>query len=102
MLQNVVGNGVAQQESPLVHSYKRSFNGFAAKLMAEEARKMDSEYGVVSVFPCGKKQLHTTSCYDFYFQTRNARKACFDGIPLPEWILKSREIGDVGTFPVNL
>ncbi|BBH04959.1 zinc finger CCCH-type family protein, partial [Prunus dulcis] len=25
--------------------------------------------------------------------TRNARKACPDGIPLPEWILKSREIG---------
>ncbi|KAK1309351.1 Zinc finger CCCH domain-containing protein 24 [Acorus calamus] len=25
--------------------------------------------------------------------TRNARKACPDGAPLPEWILKSREIG---------
>ncbi|KAJ4978648.1 hypothetical protein NE237_009428 [Protea cynaroides] len=25
--------------------------------------------------------------------TRNARKACPDGIPLPEWIIKSREIG---------
>ncbi|TKY67226.1 Zinc finger CCCH domain-containing protein 24 [Spatholobus suberectus] len=25
--------------------------------------------------------------------TRNARKACPNGIPLPEWILKSREIG---------
>ncbi|KAL5998380.1 hypothetical protein ACLOJK_009320 [Asimina triloba] len=26
-------------------------------------------------------------------ETRNARKACPDGIPLPEWIHKSREIG---------
>ncbi|KAL0927315.1 hypothetical protein M5K25_001477 [Dendrobium thyrsiflorum] len=25
--------------------------------------------------------------------TRNARKACPDGVPLPEWVLKSREIG---------
>ena len=30
-----------------------------------------------------------------YFQTRNARKACPSGVSLPEWILKSREIGDV-------
>ncbi|CAB4270854.1 unnamed protein product [Prunus armeniaca] len=36
------------------------------------------------------------------FLTRNAHKACPDGIPLPEWILKSRETGDVDTFPVNL
>ncbi|KAI5346487.1 hypothetical protein L3X38_014366 [Prunus dulcis] len=54
MLQNVVGNGVAQQESLLVHSYKRSLNGFAAKLMAEEAQKMGGEDGVVSIFPSAK------------------------------------------------
>ena len=26
-------------------------------------------------------------------QTRNARKACPKGVPLPEWVVKSREIG---------
>lgn len=35
---------------------------------------------------------------NFYFQSRSARKACPNGISLPEWILKSREIGDVHTF----
>ncbi|PHU03858.1 Zinc finger CCCH domain-containing protein 24 [Capsicum chinense] len=31
--------------------------------------------------------------------TRNARKACPDGVPLPEWILKAR---DIGGLPCNL
>uniref|UniRef100_A0A2P2L4X7 Uncharacterized protein MANES_04G021900 n=1 Tax=Rhizophora mucronata TaxID=61149 RepID=A0A2P2L4X7_RHIMU len=31
--------------------------------------------------------------------TRSARKACPNGVPLPEWILKSREIG--GIFLLN-
>lgn len=29
----------------------------------------------------------------FYWQTRNARKACPNGKSLPEWVLQSREIG---------
>jgi hypothetical protein len=28
-----------------------------------------------------------------FWQPRNARKACPNGVPVPEWILKSREIG---------
>ena len=31
----------------------------------------------------------------FLWQTRNARKACPTGVSLPEWILKSREIGSI-------
>ncbi|XP_020529292.1 zinc finger CCCH domain-containing protein 24 isoform X2 [Amborella trichopoda] len=31
--------------------------------------------------------------------TRNARKACPDGVPLPEWVIKSR---DIGGLPCNL
>lgn len=31
----------------------------------------------------------------FFWQPRNARKACPNGVPLPEWILKCREIGIV-------
>lgn len=30
----------------------------------------------------------------FYWQTRNARKACPNGKSLPEWVLQSREIGN--------
>ncbi|KAL4384354.1 hypothetical protein GQ457_15G029840 [Hibiscus cannabinus] len=38
-------------ENYLIRSYKRSFNGFAAKLTNEEAKKLASFKGVVSVFP---------------------------------------------------
>ena len=30
----------------------------------------------------------------FFIQARNARKACPDGVPLPDWINNSRDIGD--------
>ncbi|CAK9316959.1 unnamed protein product [Citrullus colocynthis] len=49
----------------LLHSYKRSFNGFVAKLTEAEARKVSEMEGVISVFPNGKKQLHTTRSWDF-------------------------------------
>ncbi|XP_073290832.1 cucumisin-like [Primulina huaijiensis] len=48
-----------------MHSYKRSFNGFVAKLTEEEKNKIASLDGVVSVFPSTKKQLHTTRSWDF-------------------------------------
>ena len=35
--------------------------------------------------------------YNVFWQTRNARKACPQGVSLPEWILKSREIGTLLT-----
>ncbi|CAN6565508.1 unnamed protein product [Malus baccata var. baccata] len=81
-------------ESLLLHSYKRSFNGFAARLTEEEAQKLagclmnpTSNYfltcininsdhcmtrkiyagmdGVVSVFPSETKKLQTTRSWDF-------------------------------------
>lgn len=41
---------------------------------------------------CENRLLTTFSVFS-YGQTRNARKACPNGVSLPEWILKSREIG---------
>ncbi|KAA0034649.1 hypothetical protein IC582_022808 [Cucumis melo] len=49
----------------LLHSFKRSFNGFVAKLTEAEAKKVSEMEGVISVFPNGKKQLHTTRSWDF-------------------------------------
>ncbi|CAN1150607.1 Subtilisin-like protease SBT4.3 [Linum perenne] len=49
----------------LIRSYKRSFNGFAAKLTDAEAQKLSSRNDVVSVFPSKKMQLHTTRSWDF-------------------------------------
>ncbi|XP_068339137.1 subtilisin-like protease SBT4.6 [Pyrus communis] len=59
---------VVQTSSPenlLVRSYKRSFNGFAAKLTDKEREKLASMKEVVSVFPSTTFQLHTTRSWDF-------------------------------------
>nr|KYP32508.1 Cucumisin [Cajanus cajan] len=47
------------------YHYKRSFGGFVAKLTEEEANRMARHDRVVSVFPNGKKKLHTTRSWDF-------------------------------------
>ncbi|XWS53205.1 hypothetical protein CRYUN_Cryun11dG0138100 [Craigia yunnanensis] len=49
----------------LVRSYRRSFNGFAAKLTNEEAKTLASMKGVVSVFPSKVYHLQTTRSWDF-------------------------------------
>ncbi|KAH6805649.1 Subtilisin-like serine endopeptidase family protein [Perilla frutescens var. frutescens] len=57
--------GSTRAEDSWLYSYKRSFNGFVAKLTEEEKTKIASLEGVVSVFPSMKKQLHTTRSWDF-------------------------------------
>ncbi|KAK8615277.1 hypothetical protein V6N13_069054 [Hibiscus sabdariffa] len=52
-------------ENYLIKSYRRSFNGFAAKLTDEEAKKLASFKGVVSVFPNEVYHLQTTRSWDF-------------------------------------
>ncbi|XVF20153.1 hypothetical protein REPUB_Repub11eG0173700 [Reevesia pubescens] len=52
-------------ENYLIRSYRRSFNGFAAKLTNEEAKKLASKKGVVSVFPSKVYHLQTTRSWDF-------------------------------------
>ncbi|KAL5580907.1 hypothetical protein UlMin_013349 [Ulmus minor] len=49
----------------LVRSYKRSFNGFAAKLTDREVQMLSSMKEVVSVFPNRLLQTHTTRSWDF-------------------------------------
>ncbi|OMO91383.1 hypothetical protein COLO4_18413 [Corchorus olitorius] len=63
MLQTVLKQ--SSVENYLIRSYRRSFNGFAAKLTKEEAKKLASIEGVVSVFPSKIYQLQTTRSWDF-------------------------------------
>ncbi|KAK8645543.1 hypothetical protein V6N13_119369 [Hibiscus sabdariffa] len=49
----------------LIRSYRKSFNGFAAKLTDEEAEELASMQGVVSVFPNRILHLQTTRSWDF-------------------------------------
>ncbi|KAK8615275.1 hypothetical protein V6N13_069052 [Hibiscus sabdariffa] len=52
-------------ENYLIRSYRRSFNGFAAKLTDDEAKKLASFKGVISVFPNKVYHLQTTRSWDF-------------------------------------
>ncbi|PPR97570.1 hypothetical protein GOBAR_AA23073 [Gossypium barbadense] len=58
-------SAISSVENYLIKSYKRSFNGFAAKLTNEEAKKLASFKEVVSVFPSKVYHLQTTRSWDF-------------------------------------
>nr|DAD41066.1 TPA_asm: hypothetical protein HUJ06_015389 [Nelumbo nucifera] len=58
----------------LVRSYKRSFNGFAAKLNKREKQKLESMDGVLSVFPSRTLQLHTTRSWNFMGLTAKTKR----------------------------
>ncbi|XP_030451259.2 cucumisin-like isoform X2 [Syzygium oleosum] len=77
MLQKITGSDVPSKH--LLHSYKRSFNGFAAMLTEEEVKKMAGLEGVVSVFPNRKKQLHTTKSWDFMGFSRHVERSKTEG-----------------------
>ncbi|XP_011081160.1 cucumisin-like [Sesamum indicum] len=64
MLHRVLGSASAAKDS-LVHSYGRSFNGFAAKLTQEEAARISEMEGVISVNPNRIFKHHTTRSWDF-------------------------------------
>lgn len=49
----------------MIHSYKKSFSGFAARLSDDEAQSIAQHPGVVSVFSDPVFQLHTTRSWDF-------------------------------------
>ncbi|XP_022922127.1 cucumisin-like [Cucurbita moschata] len=72
MLQETIGSHFAPHS--LLHSYERSFNGFVAKLTEVEVQKVSEMKGVISVFPNGKKQLHTTRSWDFMGLSQQASR----------------------------
>nr|VDD23664.1 unnamed protein product [Brassica oleracea] len=63
ILQEITGE--SSIEDRLVRSYKRSFNGFAARLSQPERERMAEMEGVVSVFRSKKLQIQTTASWDF-------------------------------------
>ncbi|KAL6182106.1 hypothetical protein ACLB2K_043529 [Fragaria x ananassa] len=64
VLQSVLGNIELAKES-LIYSYRKSFNGFAAKLSDEEVAELAEMEGIVSVIPNRRLKLHTTRSWDF-------------------------------------
>ncbi|CDY32660.1 BnaA02g07220D [Brassica napus] len=63
ILQGITGE--SSNEGRLLRSYKRSFNGFAARLTQSERERIANMEGVVSVFPSKNLQLQTTTSWDF-------------------------------------
>ncbi|CAA7032242.1 unnamed protein product [Microthlaspi erraticum] len=63
ILQEITGE--SSIEGRLVRSYKRSFNGFAARLTESERERVAEMEGVVSVFPNKNFQLQTTTSWNF-------------------------------------
>ncbi|XP_038706020.1 subtilisin-like protease SBT4.6 [Tripterygium wilfordii] len=61
-------------ENLLVRSYRKSFNGFAAKLTSLEAEKLAGMKGIVSVFPSKELKLHTTRSWDFMGMPETAKR----------------------------
>ncbi|XP_068667727.1 cucumisin-like [Aristolochia californica] len=72
ILEQVLGSRASDS---LVYSYKRSLNGFAAKLSEEEAKKISEMEGVVSVIPSKMHQLHTTRSWDFMGFTKTVKRS---------------------------
>nr|XP_007162881.1 hypothetical protein PHAVU_001G188400g [Phaseolus vulgaris]ESW34875.1 hypothetical protein PHAVU_001G188400g [Phaseolus vulgaris] len=64
LLETAIGNKQLARQSK-IHSYGKSFNGFVARLLPDEAERLKEEDGVVSVFPNRVRQLHTTRSWDF-------------------------------------
>ncbi|GMN39396.1 hypothetical protein TIFTF001_008621 [Ficus carica] len=64
LLLSAMGDQKLARESK-IHSYGKSFNGFAAKLLPHEVKRLSDEEGVISVFPSTRRQLHTTRSWDF-------------------------------------
>ncbi|KAF1898267.1 hypothetical protein Lal_00033033 [Lupinus albus] len=72
MKQVFVGNDAINS---LIHSYKRSFNGFVAMLTNQQKEKLSHMEGVVSVFPSRNLQLHTTRSWDFLGLTKSVKRS---------------------------
>ncbi|XP_071700446.1 subtilisin-like protease SBT4.15 [Rutidosis leptorrhynchoides] len=64
LLAETIGDEIVARESKL-HSYGRSFNGFVANLLPQEADQLLQREGVLSVFPNTIRPLHTTRSWDF-------------------------------------
>ncbi|XP_034580688.1 subtilisin-like protease SBT4.3 [Setaria viridis] len=64
LLSKVLDDG-SYASDRILRSYKRSLNGFAARLTEQQANKLADMEGIVSVFPSKTYELQTTRSWDF-------------------------------------
>ncbi|XP_047320430.1 subtilisin-like protease SBT4.3 [Impatiens glandulifera] len=64
-LLQTLGHDIGMMGEILVRSYSKSFNGFAANLTSQEARKLESMEEVVSIFESRIFRTQTTRSWDY-------------------------------------
>ncbi|KAL5101956.1 hypothetical protein RYX36_006283 [Vicia faba] len=72
MAQNILGSDF--EPGAVLHSYKKSFNGFVLKLTEDEAETLAEMDNVVSVFPNTKHYPCTTKSWDFIGLQENSKR----------------------------
>ncbi|KAG8374137.1 hypothetical protein BUALT_Bualt11G0099600 [Buddleja alternifolia] len=73
LLSDAIGSEMVAKASK-IHSYGRSFNGFAARLLPHEAKLLSQTQGVVSVFPNKVQKLLTTRSWDFIGMSEKVKR----------------------------
>ncbi|KAL5741041.1 hypothetical protein ACOSQ2_030221 [Xanthoceras sorbifolium] len=73
LLSRAIGDEKIARESR-VYSYGKSFNGFVARLLPQEAQRLSEDESVVSVFPNTRRKLHTTRTWDFLGMTKTLKR----------------------------
>ncbi|CAI0544387.1 unnamed protein product [Linum tenue] len=73
LLSSVLGDEELAR-SVRVSSFGRSFDGFSARLLPEEAERLKEHPNVVSVFPNQIRKLHTTRSWDLIGVTQSVRR----------------------------
>ncbi|XP_027331543.1 cucumisin-like [Abrus precatorius] len=76
MAQKVLGSDFKPEA--ILHSYKKSFNGFVVKLTEAEAERMAEMDKVVSVFQNKKNRLRTTRSWDFIGVSKEAKRSSME------------------------
>ncbi|KAK2655165.1 hypothetical protein Ddye_008217 [Dipteronia dyeriana] len=74
LLSRAIGNEKIARESR-IYSYEKSFNGFVARLLPQEAQRLSEDENVVSVFPNTIRKLHTTRSWDFLGMTKTIKRS---------------------------
>ncbi|KAK1563443.1 hypothetical protein Q3G72_027642 [Acer saccharum] len=74
LLSKAIGDEEIARESR-IYSYEKSFNGFVARLLPQEAQRLSEDENVVSVFPNTIRKLHTTRSWDFLGMTKTIERS---------------------------
>ncbi|EPS59928.1 hypothetical protein M569_14877 [Genlisea aurea] len=73
LMSDAIGDeGLARDN--LIYSYKRSFNGFAARLLPREAELLSERDGIVSVFESRTRKVLTTRSWDYLGMPLNVKR----------------------------